>query len=93
MSAEWREKLFDCDFELAKDEIADFLKMQNEEARRQGGEYIWPSEIGEAVKAFLSQPCFETAVKLLEVTPTFYTYFEECKPTGRFAFYKRNRRI
>jgi len=90
MSAEWKEKLLDCDFELARDEIADFLRMQNDEARRMGGEYIWEDTTANAIKTFLAQPNLETATALLEDAPTFYTYFEECKPTGRFAFFKQN---
>jgi hypothetical protein len=90
MNTEWKEELRDCDFELARDQIADFLKIQSEEARQMGGEYIWEDKIANAVKAFLAQPNFETASALLESAPPFYTYFEESKPTGRFAFFKRN---
>ena len=90
MNVKWKERLLDCDFELARDEIADFLKMQNGEARRMGGEYIWEEATAKAIKAFLVQPNLETATVLLENAPTFYNYFEECKPTGRFAFFKRN---
>ena len=88
----WEEKLRDCDFQLAREEIADFITMQNQEARQQGGEYIWEKELAEAIKLFLAQPNKETAVNLLNYAPTFYDYFEQCKPTGNFAFYKRMRR-
>ena len=72
MSEEWKQKLLDCDFELAKEEIADFMKMQNEEARRMGGEYIWEEATAKAIKVFLAQPNFETASALLEKAPTFF---------------------
>ena len=89
-AAKWENKLCDCDFQLARDEIADFLKMQDDEARQKGGEYIWNTEVAEAIRIFLARPNLQTAAKLLEHTPAFYAYFEECKPTGRFAFFKRN---
>jgi len=54
--SQWEEKLRDCDFELARDEISDFIRMQNHEARQKGGEYIWESEAAESIKVFwLSQ--------------------------------------
>jgi hypothetical protein len=88
----WEDKLRDCDFELAREEIADFIRMQNEEARKLGGDYVWENEIAESIKTFLAQPNQETAMKLLNCAPTFYDYFEQCKPTGNFAFYKRMKR-
>lgn len=89
-AAKWEQKLLDCDFLLARDEIANFLKHSNDEARQRGGECIWPKEVAEALNIFLAQPNLRTAAKLLEEAPHFVQYFEECKPEGMFAFYKRN---
>jgi hypothetical protein len=89
---QWEDKLRDCDFELAREEITDFIRMQNEEARKLGGDYIWENETAESIKLFLAQPNQQTAEKLLNCAPAFLNYFEESKPTGNFAFYKRMRR-
>lgn len=89
---QWEGKLGDCDFQLAKEEIANLIRIGNQQAQKQGGEYIWKQEIADAIKVFLTQPNLESAAKLLNCEPTFYNYFEECKPTGKFAFYKRMQR-
>lgn len=86
---QWEEKLHDCDFQLAREEIASMIKMQNQEAQRQGGEYIWKSEVAKSIERFLAEPNLETAAQLLNCAPAFENYFEGCKPNGQFAFYKR----
>ncbi len=54
-AAKWEHKLLNCDFLLARNEIANLLKYSNNEARRRGGEYVWPKEIAEAVNLFLAK--------------------------------------
>jgi hypothetical protein len=82
--AEWRVLLDECDFEMAKNEIANMLVMANKEAARSGGAYYYEPNTLAAITEFLGQPSMLTAVSLLQRAPTFYSYFEACSPGGTF---------
>ena len=64
------------DFGKARDEIAYMLKLAKEDAEMKGGNYYIKNELNDALTPFMSNPCLENAIKLLEFTPTLYTYFE-----------------
>ena len=72
----WEEILKDVDFGKARDEIAYMLKLAKEDAEMKGGNYYIKNELNDALTPFMSNPCLENAIKLLEFTPTLYTYFE-----------------
>jgi len=73
-----------CNFVLARDEIARFFSIANQEATRDGGESLFQAEIAEAWIQFRENPCGATANKLVAVAPMFHEYFEACSPGGRF---------
>ena len=81
-----------CDFNLARDEIADFFKIADAEAQRQGqGGVAYKKEFVSGWHAFSANPCADTARAWLCAAPDYknmiYSYFIECCPGGKFAFY------
>jgi hypothetical protein len=74
----------DCDFVLARDEIASFFAIANQEAEKEDGQYIFPQEMVNAWYSFRDNPCADTANQLLLVAPPLYQYFEACGPDGQF---------
>ncbi len=80
----WKEKLKDVDFERARNEIAYVFKIAKEDAEGQGGEYYIKPEFNDVLTPFMSKPCLENAIKLLECWPDAYPYFEQSK-SGLFV--------
>ena len=82
-----------CDFELARSEIADFLKMADAEAERAGGSVTYKTEFVEGWHAFSANPSANTARAWLRSAPDYQnmiqSYLVECCPGGMFAAMKR----
>jgi hypothetical protein len=81
-----------CDFALARDEIADFFKLANAEANREGGEAIWKTEFVRGWEGFSTTPNSETARAWLGMAPEYatmiMTYLADCCPGGGAATFK-----
>ena len=79
-----------CNFELARNEIADFLKMASAEAARAGGDVAYKAEFVQGWQAFSANPSANTARSWLRTAPEYqnmiYSYLVECCPGGRFTF-------
>lgn len=43
------------------------------------------NELADIVNDFLENPCFDTAIKVIESNPEFLVYFIESKPDGFFV--------
>jgi hypothetical protein len=72
------------DMQMARDEIADFHKMVNERAAREGGEYLFKTEYVAAWQAFRDDPNINTARKFLDEAPNLLQYFQMCSPGHDF---------
>jgi hypothetical protein len=95
--AETLEVIFEkCNFPLARDEIADFFKITNAEAAREGQQVTYKTEFVEGWQAFSKHPDAETARAWLHAAPEYrdmiISYFVECCPGGKFAFYHSMKR-
>jgi hypothetical protein len=88
----WASVLRDCDFDLAKREIADFFAMTNREADKKGGANYWKPELAKAWEDFADNPSAKTAAALLNVAPMFLCYFEACRPGGQFYEFAKLRK-
>lgn len=84
-SPSWQEALQGVDFEAAKEAIAYMFAVARDEGKQQGGEYYWKQEFADAANAFMSNPCRQAAIQLLEVAPFLLPVFEGSKPGGRWA--------
>jgi hypothetical protein len=87
-SKDWRALLRDCDFDMAAGEIRDMLEIHRDDASR-GEEIVYRDDLGSALTRFVKFPSLETAMALLDVSPSLYSYFEVCKTTG--CFYQARR--
>ena len=72
------------DLVMARDEIADMHKKLNEQAAKEGGEYIFKVEYVSAWQTFRDAPSIDTAHHLLDVAPHLLEYFEMCSPGHSF---------
>jgi hypothetical protein len=72
------------DLLMARDEIADMHRMLNEQAAKEGGEYIFKVEYVSAWQTFRDSPSIDTARRLLDVAPHLLEYFEMCSPGHSF---------
>jgi hypothetical protein len=91
LPSDWREILAHCDFELARDEIADFFRASNREAAAKGGYAVFREEFVAAWESFQRSPTYENAVISLtsaEGSHTMWRYFEACCPGGDFYLIK-----
>ena len=75
----WEEILKDVNFEKAKNEIAYMFKIAKEDAKMKGGDYYIKNELNDALIPFMSDPCLNNAIKLLEIAPFLSVYFEQSK--------------
>jgi hypothetical protein len=83
-SKDWQTLLDGCDFDMASLEIRDMLDINQREAASRGEEVIVRNDLGNALQRFLGFPSMETAIPLLAVAPSLFSYFEGCKPGGHF---------
>ncbi len=77
---EWLVKLDGCNFRMACEDVSRSLAMLCQEGNEAGGSYYISPEFSFALKAFYSEPGFETAVALLEVAPAFLPMFQFNSP-------------
>jgi hypothetical protein len=73
---EWTVILDGCDFVGSADDVSRTLMMLRKEGEEKGGSYYVSPEFSAALKAFYSNPEFETSVVLLEVAPALLPMFE-----------------
>lgn len=83
-SKDWRALLRDCDFDMAAGEIRDMLEIHRDDAASRSEEIVYRDDLGSALTRFVKFPSLETAMALLDVSPSLYSYFEACKTTGSF---------
>ena len=72
----WQERLRGSNYSWAADTIRLTLKMGEEEAAAAGGYNCYKKEFLDVLYPFLDRPCFETAVPLLEMSPSLYSCFD-----------------
>jgi hypothetical protein len=81
---EWKLKLEEVDFLLARNELARIFAMQLSNAKEEGSVLIIKKEFDDVLGPFMSNPCLETAINLLKIAPYFYEFFEGSKPGGLY---------
>jgi len=83
----------DCDFELARAELANFFKMANQEASFGGEQVVYRQEFVKGWEQFAASPTRKSAANWILEAPDYadmlLTYFRECSPGGRFFGYRR----
>lgn len=81
--------LSSCNFELARDEFADFFHTMSEEAKRDGKEMVFRTELVQGWKQFSANPRLETAKTWLKLMhgegAPILKVFADCCPGGRAA--------
>ncbi len=80
-SNSFEEKLKGVNFEKAREAIRYMFELGKEEAKRQGSEVYVSKEYHAVLVPFMSDPCYQNAIKLLEVAPILYEFFEKSKST------------
>jgi hypothetical protein len=65
---------------MARDDIRAALDLRDREAAEKGGTYYYNPDFITALKNFNSNPCLETAIELLAVSPYFMPMFEMNSP-------------
>ena len=90
---EWKSLLVNCDFGLARQEIANFFAIANDEAAAEGKRVVYRTELVRGWQRFAEDPRIETAIEFIEGAPDYgpslFGYFIECCPGGRWEFYNR----
>jgi hypothetical protein len=76
----WSSMLADSDLLRARDEIAEFHRIANAEAKTQGGSICFKNEYVVAWTAFRDNPNIETASVLLNIAPQLLPYFDGLSP-------------
>ena len=93
LPTEWRSLLVNCNFGLARQEIANFFEIAKDEAAAHGQRVVYRTELVRGWQRFAEDPRLETAVEFIEGArdygPGLFEYFIECCPGGRSAFYDR----
>jgi len=89
---DWREILKRCDFQLAREQIADFFASSNREAAAQGVQAIFREEFVVAWHLFSEHPNYQNAVGLIEshpsAAPMMWTFFVLSGPGSPSFVYK-----
>lgn len=75
----WELKLTGIDYLEARNQIAYMFALFKDEAKQKGGEYVYKEELINVLEPFMNNPCFDTAVKLLEQFPLFLPAFKTKK--------------
>jgi hypothetical protein len=65
LPADWRSKLRECDFALARRHFREVFRTINRLAEDQGG-MMYRNEFARLLGNFADRPCFETAAALIE---------------------------
>ena len=79
-----------CNFDLARDELANFFRMAEAQAKREGNEGVaFKTEFVQGWHAFSDSPNAGTARAWLRAAPSYgniiRSYLVECCPGGRFT--------
>lgn len=72
----WKQTLRKCNFFMARRGIADVFRFANQQAEAEGKQCIWRNEIVEAWDQFSANPCYDTAVRFVIVSPHMLPYFD-----------------
>jgi hypothetical protein len=72
----WKQTLRHCNFFMARRGIAYVIRSANQEAEAEGKQCAWKKEIADTWKQFSLNPCPETAVRFVEVSPHMFPYFD-----------------
>lgn len=83
---EWRELLRDCDFAMARKEIAKVLRGED---LQKLGDSLASQGLHKVIVPFLDTPSLETAIALLQVAPELYSYFDASSPGGSVYFFNK----
>ena len=88
---DWRQTLRQCNFFMARREIANFFRIANQQAERDGKRAIFTKDIADGWERFAKNPCYETAIGLaaagleqylLACCPGGALHKEGCRATG-----------
>ena len=78
----------DCDFELVRAELAEFFRIANEDAAKEGGNVAYKQEFVAGWDRFAANPCMETAAAWLNGARDYESlllkYFSDCSTGGQF---------
>jgi hypothetical protein len=72
----WKQTLRTCNFFMARRVVADFFRRANQQAEAEGNQSIWKKEIADGWEQFFLNPCYETAVRFVTVSPPILPYFD-----------------
>ena len=72
----WKQTLRTCNFFMARRGVAYVFRLANQQAEAKGEQCIWKKEIADGWKQFSLNPCYETAVRFVTVSPHILPYFE-----------------
>ncbi len=67
-----------CDFNLAKEVLAETIRLANREAAEQGAEAFFKQEYIAGWKRFSEKPCLETALAWLDEAPDYEPILMSC---------------
>ena len=81
---DWRQTLRQCNFFLARREIANFFRIANQKAETEGNQALFTKEIAVGWERFAENPCYESAVRFVDTAPLIFQYFAESCPGGQF---------
>lgn len=76
LPSNWKQTLKGCNFFMARRAIAYVFRVANKEAEAEGKQFAVKKEIGEGWERFSRNPCYETAVQFLIVSPNLLNYFD-----------------
>ena len=82
LPCDWKSTLRRSNFFMARREIAGMFRIANQSAEAEGRQTIWKKEVADGWQEFARNPCYETAVRFVEITPTIFDYFLGCCPAG-----------
>jgi hypothetical protein len=84
-----------CDFELTRDELANFFQIANADAAKDGAKVAYKKEFVAGWERFAANPCAETATEWLNGAPDYepllVSYFAKCSPGGEFHAYRHRK--
>lgn len=76
LPSNWKQTLNGCNFFMARRAIAYVFHVANQQADAEGNQFIVKKELAEGWEQFSTNPCYDTAVQFLMVTPNFLPYFD-----------------
>jgi len=78
-ASSWAAKLEGANFQWARETLALMFEIAEGEAKQKGGRYAYKTEFFDALRPFMSNPCLETAVALLNAEASLWSVFEQSK--------------